>query len=506
MLQRKRQRRAVLSNETIHLVGKNRLSTISVILPCGFEHDYFQHTAESIFYETPLEVLKEVVIVDDASHPPLNDSWPSAEAAKFSVKYIRVESALGLIGAKQIGAESAIGDILVFFDCHVKPARDYWIPYIQNIQTNYKRVVIPTITNLNVDKWEEFGRPTTTSGGMSKCYLTFDAEFKWTTDDTPYVPIMSGGLLAISRQWFLEIGGYDIQMKGWGGENIDQSLRIWRCGGEIVSAPESYVAHMWRTNENPNTKAKYTVGPGDAIRNRARAVKAHLGQFYNKTLTFPSFTDWREIDLDTSSITNAFSNLKCETFDWYLNRFKHIYRDAGVLPKEVFQIEAITTTDKASSIPLCLELKTMAWTNFGSGDNIVLRECTGSSTSETRAIWWHLSNRLKNGTCCGSFRAWNTDQCIDGRNPTRDFANISTYTCDLDSDLEAFFYPNEVSRDEFSLVVGRDDHKYCISLDEISSSLTIISCELATKWRKRNAFAPLEYELLGIQSKLSWGI
>jgi glycosyltransferase involved in cell wall biosynthesis len=225
LLQKKKQQRAVLSNETIQLLGGNKLTTISVILPCGFEHDYFQRTAESIFFETPLEILKEIIIVDDASYPPLNNSWPSTVAAKFSVQYIRVESALGLIGAKQIGAENAIGDILIFFDCHVKPAKDYWIPYVQNIQTNYKRVVIPTITNLNVDKWEEFGRPTTaTSGGMSKCYLTFDAEFKWTTDDTPYVPIMSGGLLAISRQWFLELGGYDTNMKGWGGENISTQL------------------------------------------------------------------------------------------------------------------------------------------------------------------------------------------------------------------------------------------------------------------------------------------
>lgn len=29
-------------------------------------------------------------------------------------------------------------------------------------------------------------------------------------------------------------GGYDTGMVGWGGENIDQSLRIHLCGGEIM--------------------------------------------------------------------------------------------------------------------------------------------------------------------------------------------------------------------------------------------------------------------------------
>ena len=65
---------------------------------------------------------------------------------------------------------------------------------------------------------------------------------------------MSGGLLAMSRRWWKETGGYDDAMRGWGGENIDQSLRIWRCGGEIVSATRSYVAHMRRAVWKPTTR------------------------------------------------------------------------------------------------------------------------------------------------------------------------------------------------------------------------------------------------------------
>ena len=87
---------------------------------------------------------------------------------------------------------------------------------------------------------------------------------------------------------------------------------------------------MWRSSD-PKTKAKYKVGAGDAIKNRARAVKAHLGKWYDKTLTFPSFKEWQGKELDTSSITDGFKDLDCEDFEWYLNRFKHIYKDAGVV-------------------------------------------------------------------------------------------------------------------------------------------------------------------------------
>ena len=65
-------------------------------------------------------------------------------------------------------------------------------------------------------------------------------------------------------------------MKGWGGENLDLSLRIWRCGGEIVSANRSYVGHMWRDGKHA---AKYTVQAGDVPKNLATAMMGHAEDF-----------------------------------------------------------------------------------------------------------------------------------------------------------------------------------------------------------------------------------
>ena len=476
--------------------------TLSVILPCGFENEYFERTVWSILASTPPRVLKEIVVVDDASQPPLQFDWsqapPDVRAFQDKVVLKRHDgpAGLGLIAAKQMGAQASTADTIVFLDCHCKTAVGWWDPILRETHQHPKRVVVPTITHLNVETWQEKNRPEpprkgATAGGMSKCYLTMDAEFKWTSDETPWVPIMSGGLLGLRRDWFFELGGHDATMQGWGGENLDLSLRIWRCGGDIVSAPTSYIAHMWRDAKH---RAKYTVPGGAGTKNRARAMLGHAPTYFaNKTTTFPLFRKYANYQqltgvegkplLEANSIQEATQH--CKSFDEYLDFFSYIYRDAGLIPNKVFRL----SPDNGET---CLQLESARqWGTANSpNDELAMGPCRSNNTTQ----WFHKANRKLNAgrsgaddnQCCSGLRVWNTDQCItDEKKP-------KTAVCNLAGGGQ----------------VVRVNAKGCLQFGTnecFDGKLKKMACTSeCTKWSLVDSFVPPEYDLLPPTLKVKW--
>merc|ERR1719253_2500149 len=123
---------------------------------------------------------------------------------------IRHEKTRGLIGAKKSGGDAALGDVIVFLDCHISP-RDGWEEaFLKQMSRkgDHRIVVVPTITALDIETWQEMPGP-----ASKACYLLWNADFTWLSNP-----------------------GRDVPMVAWGGENLDQSLRAWLCGGRIEIA------------------------------------------------------------------------------------------------------------------------------------------------------------------------------------------------------------------------------------------------------------------------------
>jgi len=113
-------------------------------------------------------------------------------------------------------------------------------------------VVIPNIDGID-DRTIKFnGHP----GGKSISVggFTWSGHFTWMGKSDPNrqagdparTATMAGGLFGADRKFFFSVGAYDSGMSGWGGENLELSFRVWRCGGSMEIIPCSHVGHIFR--------------------------------------------------------------------------------------------------------------------------------------------------------------------------------------------------------------------------------------------------------------------
>lgn len=99
--------------------------------------------------------------------------------------------------------------------------------------------------NFNLDA-ETYTPQKAWRGIGSSASITTDLHQFWgggsKTDDTSPITM---GMFATTKYWWNR-GKMDPLLKTWGGENVEISLRTWLCGGRIMVARDSFVAHGFR--------------------------------------------------------------------------------------------------------------------------------------------------------------------------------------------------------------------------------------------------------------------
>ncbi|KAG9508853.1 Polypeptide N-acetylgalactosaminyltransferase 3, partial [Fragariocoptes setiger] len=233
-------------------------------------------TVHSILNTSPQKLVHEILLVDDASNRTfLGQSLDYymnnlGSMRGVTIHVLRSLKRIGLVRARLMGVQQASGRVLTFIDAHCEATHGWLEPLLAQIKENPHSAACPIIDIINDDtfaysrsfelhwgafnwglnfRWYQISRRELLSA--SNHSTSASTKIKSMKSNNEYVspfrtPIMAGGLFSIDREYFVHLGQYDAHMDIWGGENIELSLRLWQCGGEVRIVPCSHVAHIFR--------------------------------------------------------------------------------------------------------------------------------------------------------------------------------------------------------------------------------------------------------------------
>uniref|UniRef100_A0A2C9JRE9 Polypeptide N-acetylgalactosaminyltransferase n=1 Tax=Biomphalaria glabrata TaxID=6526 RepID=A0A2C9JRE9_BIOGL len=273
-------------------------------------------TIHGIVNRSPKKLLREIVVVDDFStNEELKAPLEEYIAQHFTnVRIVRNKQREGLIRSRIIGANQTTGSFLVFLDAHVEVNVNFLPPLIEPMVLDYRTIVCPMVDNTLDETLEVRGLIYRERGAFdwTLIYHRFPVHQEDESEPHPVIT-MIGCAIAISRRWWEEIGMFDPGLEIWGGEQFEIAFKSWMCGGKVVDAPCSRVAHLFRSLPYLDTLVE---GQRDQ-RNLLRVASVWMDEY--KEYFFQRRPSLRT--MDPGDLTQQFElrkRLNCKSFDWFM--------------------------------------------------------------------------------------------------------------------------------------------------------------------------------------------
>lgn len=210
------------------------------------------------------------------SHIDVNASFLDNFHSK--IRAYRLQRRVGLIRARSIAARDyATGVYLVFLDSHCEVNVGWLEPLLERLHRHPGVAVSPVIDvidpltflyRISSDRlraafdwglqfrWivmsaeEQRNRGHGINATFPFSYVAQKTEplNEWLTNLCSMCrsPTVAGGIFAISKKWYMQLGGFDEELEIWGGEALEMSFKVWMCGGQVEIVPCSRVGHIFR--------------------------------------------------------------------------------------------------------------------------------------------------------------------------------------------------------------------------------------------------------------------
>lgn len=277
-------------------------------------------TVHSVLDRTAENLIVDIILVDDKSTLEELKGKLEDYVAKFpKIKLIRAVEREGLIRGRMLGAKHASGEVLVFLDSHCEVNKEWLPPLLERIKDNAKTVVCPMIDIISSETLEYQSSPLVRGGFNWGLHFSWEPVPNHLLDPSGNVsqpirsPTMAGGLFAINRNYFNELGQYDAGMDIWGGENLEISFRIWMCGGTLEIIPCSRVGHLFRRWRPYGSDSK-----GDTLSyNSMRVAEVWLDDYKKYFYQVKKNLVGRPFG-NVSTRVALRKKLNCKSFRWYV--------------------------------------------------------------------------------------------------------------------------------------------------------------------------------------------
>ncbi len=256
----------------------------SVVIASHNEGDLLWRTVWSCV-ETTRELDCEIVVADDAS----TDGCVEEMQRRFpDVRAVRFPERRGVSPTKDLAARSSHGEVLVFLDAHCKPEPGAISRLVNDIdRCGDNSVLSPLVVPLDVSRW--------------KCELNYAGYGYWVDlrsfengwhhrDELKQItgpggrkfyeqPCAVGCSMALARNAYDRLRGFDVGMRSYGSEDIDFGLRAWQMGYTLLCDPRAIIGHRFR-----ESTADYSAPHEHCLFNELRMARKNLGD--------KSWRDW----------------------------------------------------------------------------------------------------------------------------------------------------------------------------------------------------------------------
>ena len=170
----------------------------------------------------------EIVVVDDGSTDGTVD-WLRQNPKRFPHVRVAPQAHAGIATARNLGVESAKGDIIVFVDSDLMVTEGFLQAHADSL--------VKSLLKPGGDRIFTYGRVIDTCNFEDPT----SEPYKLTDFSAAYFETNN---VAIARKWLIEAGLFDTQFNQYGWEDLEMGVRLKQMGLMLIKCPEA-VGYHW---------------------------------------------------------------------------------------------------------------------------------------------------------------------------------------------------------------------------------------------------------------------